>query len=263
MKRNGFLKRGFALVVAAGALVIAPTPPAAAAQARPAAFAEAGAVWMRVREDAAALDRALAAGRSAEVRERASAIRDAVVTLPYKSEELPAANRKRLARHVETVAEVARRLDRNGAAGQIRQARAEQARLRTALGAIASVYPAGALAGGAAAVAAAAPHTVTPSAKERALFLTPGGLYTRADIEANGRQTVSQRYPDFAANHDAKPKPGQRVCPISETLANPKLRWVIGGKTYTFCCPPCVSEFVARAKKDPSSIRPPEAYVKR
>ena len=46
------------------------------------------------------------------------------------------------------------------------------------------------------------------------LFLTPGGLYTDADIKANGRKTVAQKYPDFMAQHDAKPKPGDRVCPI-------------------------------------------------
>lgn len=105
--------------------------------------------------------------------------------------------------------------------------------------------------------------TPPPTSKERALFLTPGGAYTRADVRANGNQTVSQKYPDFVAAHDAKPKPGQRVCPITDTKANPKLTWVVGGKTYAFCCPPCVTEFVKKAKADPKSIKAPEAYVKR
>ncbi len=60
------------------------------------------------------------------------------------------------------------------------------------------------------------------------------------------------------AQHDARPKPGERVCPVTDTKANPKLTWVVGGKTYQFCCPPCITEFVAKAKKDPTSIKPPK-----
>jgi YHS domain-containing protein len=98
---------------------------------------------------------------------------------------------------------------------------------------------------------------------ERDVFLTPGGLYTKADIKANGNKTVSQKYPDFMAEHDMKPKKGQRVCPITNTVANPKLSWVVGGKTYQFCCPPCVTEFVKKAKTNPKAIKAPEAYVKK
>jgi multiple sugar transport system substrate-binding protein len=39
------------------------------------------------------------------------------------------------------------------------------------------------------------------------------------------------------------------ICPISKTKAAPKFSWVVGGKTYQFCCPPCVDEFVQTAKK--------------
>ena len=105
----------------------------------------------------------------------------------------------------------------------------------------------------------------TPKARDAqsVLFLTPGGLYTDADIKANGRKTVAQKYPDFMAQHDAKPKPGDRVCPITDTKANPKLTWVVGGKTYPFCCPPCVVEFVKKAKTNPASIKDPNDYVKK
>jgi YHS domain-containing protein len=65
------------------------------------------------------------------------------------------------------------------------------------------------------------------------------------------------------AEHDAKPKKGQRVCPITDTVANPKLSWVVGGKTYQFCCPPCVTEFVKKAKTNPKAIKAPEDYVKK
>ena len=97
----------------------------------------------------------------------------------------------------------------------------------------------------------------------RVLFLMPGGRYTKADIKANGNKTVSEKYPGFMAAHDAKPRPGDRVCPITDTKANPKLTWVVGGRTYQFCCPPCVVEFVRKAKTDPKSIKAPDAYVKR
>lgn len=94
------------------------------------------------------------------------------------------------------------------------------------------------------------------------LFLTPGGRYTAADIEANGRLTAQQKFKGFRAKHEVKTKPGDRLCPISETKANPQCAWIIGGKTYEFCCPPCVEEFVRMAKESPDAIKEPEDYVK-
>ena len=44
------------------------------------------------------------------------------------------------------------------------------------------------------------------------------------------------------------------------TKANPKFPWIIDGKTYEFCCPPCVQEFVALAKEKPGEIKDPESY---
>lgn len=96
---------------------------------------------------------------------------------------------------------------------------------------------------------------------EVALFLTPGGLYTDADIEANGRMTGSQKFKGLRAKHDVKPQPGDKLCPISMTKANPQFSWVIGGKTYEFCCPPCVEEFLSQAKAG-EEIGEPEDYVK-
>ena len=43
---------------------------------------------------------------------------------------------------------------------------------------------------------------------ERELYLTPGGIYTQADIEANGNLTASQKFKGFMAKHDMHPKPG-------------------------------------------------------
>lgn len=97
--------------------------------------------------------------------------------------------------------------------------------------------------------------------EEDRLYLTPGGKYTEADIAANGRRTASARFAGFRAAHDPHPTPGDRVCPITDTRANPACSWVVGGETYFFCCPPCVDEFVKRAKEEPGTIRAPGDYV--
>jgi YHS domain-containing protein len=97
---------------------------------------------------------------------------------------------------------------------------------------------------------------------ERKLYLTPGGLYTEADIKANGSITASEKFKGVMASHDLQPKPGDPICPITLTLANPRFTWIVGGKAYTFCCPPCVDEFVQRAKEHPEQIKEPEEYVK-
>lgn len=96
---------------------------------------------------------------------------------------------------------------------------------------------------------------------ERDLYLTPGGKYTEADIEANGRHTASEKFAGFRAEHDPSPAPGSRLCPITQTKANPACSWIIGGKTYEFCCPPCVDEFVRAAKESPELIKDPSDYV--
>jgi YHS domain-containing protein len=98
---------------------------------------------------------------------------------------------------------------------------------------------------------------------ERKLYLTAGGKYTEADIRANGNVTPSERFKGLKAEHDLKPKAGDKVCPITDTKANPKFSWVVGGKTYEFCCPPCVDEFVQTAKDKPTEVKDPEEYRKK
>jgi hypothetical protein len=105
--------------------------------------------------------------------------------------------------------------------------------------------------------------TKTELDEERQLYLTPGGLYTAEDIKANGNMTGSEKFKNFKANHDIKPKAGDKICPITLTKANPECSWIIGGKKYEFCCPPCVDEFVKLAKEDPKAIKAPEEYVKK
>jgi hypothetical protein len=98
--------------------------------------------------------------------------------------------------------------------------------------------------------------------EERALHLVAGGRYTTADIEANGRTVPSLKYRGFQARHDIAPQPGDRLCPVTHTKANPACTWTVGGRVYQFCCPPCIDEFVRQAKEQPDRLVPPEAYVK-
>jgi len=107
------------------------------------------------------------------------------------------------------------------------------------------------------------PVEAKPADAQTALFLEPGGSYTEADIKANGTLTVEQKYKNFKANHDLKPAVGAKICPITLTKANSELTWIIGGKKYEFCCPPCVEEFVELAKTTPAEIKDPSAYIKK
>eukprot|EP00456_Euglypha_rotunda_P073951 TRINITY_DN674_c0_g1_i1.p1 TRINITY_DN674_c0_g1~~TRINITY_DN674_c0_g1_i1.p1 ORF type:complete len:293 (-),score=59.00 TRINITY_DN674_c0_g1_i1:880-1758(-) len=99
--------------------------------------------------------------------------------------------------------------------------------------------------------------------EERQLYLTPGGKYTEEDIKANGSVTATAKFKGLKSSHDMFPKPGDKICPVTKTKANPIFTWVVGGKTYEFCCPPCVDEFVKTAKATPDEIQQPADYVKR
>jgi len=101
-----------------------------------------------------------------------------------------------------------------------------------------------------------------PDDEERKLYLTAGGKYTEADIKANGNVTASQKFKGVASSHDMFPKKGDRICPITLTKANPNFTWIIDGKPYQFCCPPCVDEFVKLAKEQPDEIKDPDSYIK-
>jgi YHS domain-containing protein len=104
------------------------------------------------------------------------------------------------------------------------------------------------------------PDKVVDSTEEE-LYLTADGLYTMADIVANGNQTASQKFKSFRAKHDFDPKPGDAICPITRTKANPACSWIIGGNEYYFCCPPCIDEFLMIAKSDDPTVQPPSYYV--
>lgn len=99
--------------------------------------------------------------------------------------------------------------------------------------------------------------------EEKELYLQPGGRYTAADVVANGSVTASQKFKGFRAKHDMNPKAGDLICPITETKANPNCSWVVDGKKYEFCCPPCVDEFVKMAKAATEALPEPDSYVKK
>ena len=101
-----------------------------------------------------------------------------------------------------------------------------------------------------------------PAAEELSLYLTPKGKYTAADIEANGGVTASQKFKGILSKHNMMPKSGDRICPGTQTKANSAFTWIVDGKPYQFCCPPCVDEFVKMAKETPEQIQLPESYVK-
>lgn len=101
------------------------------------------------------------------------------------------------------------------------------------------------------------------SAAEKELYLIAGGHYTTADIEANGKVVASQKFKGIKSDHNMNPEPGDIVCPISGTKANPKFSWVIGGKTYQFCCPPCLDEFLTKAKTSTDPLPEPDSFIKK
>jgi len=93
------------------------------------------------------------------------------------------------------------------------------------------------------------------------LFLTPGGIYTTADIEANGKTTPSVKYKDISWPHADDLRKGDTVCPVTTNKADPRCNWIVNGKKYEFCCTPCLDKFVKWAKQDPKKIKKPEEYV--
>ncbi|WP_166825814.1 hypothetical protein [Thalassoroseus pseudoceratinae] len=96
----------------------------------------------------------------------------------------------------------------------------------------------------------------------RDLYLSPAGKYTWEDIRRNGHTTASQKYRSFKPKHDPRPKPGDTICPVTQTKANPDCTWVINRDVYQFCCPPCIDEYVRLAKEHPEQLQAPETFIK-
>jgi hypothetical protein len=99
------------------------------------------------------------------------------------------------------------------------------------------------------------------SAKERELYLTPGGIYTADDVQANGQTVPSIKFAGVSWPHDDDLRAGDKLCPVTSNKADARCSWVVNGETYEFCCPPCLDKFVGWAKTRPEKIRKPQAYV--
>ena len=217
-------------------------------------FAKAGETWAYILADRKSLDEAIQTGRLPEVHDIVFSLRDSVVTLPYKSTALAAAKKAALKKRVDVIAILAERVDKYADEGDAVRMKTEYAKLLKALETIEPLYPSNTL---------PARGGKPLSAADKKLFLSPDGLYTASDIAANGNTSPYQKYADVIPMHDAKVNPGDPVCPISETKPNARLPWVIGGRTYTFCCPPCIGEFVTKAKSNPAVIKSPQEYIKK
>src|SRR5262249_14729034 len=107
------------------------------------------------------------------------------------------------------------------------------------------------------------PGLVRGSEKERQLYLQPGGIYTSADIRANGGTIPSEKFKDVSWPHDDNLKDGDKVCPVTANKADPRCSWIVNGKKYEFCCAPCLDKFVGWAKSQPQKIKEPDEYVYR
>jgi hypothetical protein len=98
---------------------------------------------------------------------------------------------------------------------------------------------------------------------ERELFLTPGGVYTKADIDANGNTIPSEKFTGIRWTHDDDLKTGDKLCPVTANKADQRCYWIVNAKQYEFCCTPCLDKFVKWAKERPEKIKDPQEYVHR
>ena len=109
----------------------------------------------------------------------------------------------------------------------------------------------------------AMPAATKPDDEARKLYQTPGGAYTAADIAANGPRLPAVKFKGIKATHNIEPAVGDRLCPVTLTKSNPAFSWMIGGKKYEVCCPPCLDELVQLAKDKPGELKAPEEYRKK
>lgn len=68
------------------------------------------------------------------------------------------------------------------------------------------------------------PAAVTGTA-EKELCCTPGGKYTQANIDANEKLPAGAKFRGLMTKHAMSPMPGDFICPVTLTKANPKVEW--------------------------------------
>jgi len=107
------------------------------------------------------------------------------------------------------------------------------------------------------------PQGVGGTPFERELYLTPGGLYSEADIKANGNTVPSQKFTGISWPHDDELKSGDRVCPVTANKADERCYWIVNARKYEFCCAPCLDKFVKWAKERPEKIKEPAEYIRK
>jgi len=133
-------------------------------------------------------------------------------------------------------------------------------------GGLLRIYAAGAAAGARATPPEAAPPEPAPVAASagelRTLYAAPSGRYTAVDIAANGTLPPSRKYEGLIARH-RHAAVGERICPVTGNRADARFAWLIDGKTYRFCCPPCIDDFVRRARAASLPLPGPGEYVQR
>jgi len=93
------------------------------------------------------------------------------------------------------------------------------------------------------------------------LFLKPGGIYTAADVKANGNTTPEVKFKGKEWAHDDDLKPGDKICPVTLRKAEAECAWTVQGQRYEFCCPPCVGKFVGWSHFEPSKVKDAKEYV--
>lgn len=109
---------------------------------------------------------------------------------------------------------------------------------------------------------AAMPKGVGGTPAERDLFLTPGGIYSAADIAANGSILPSKKFAGISWPHDDV-QAGDKICPVTANKADSRCQWIVNGKSYEFCCTPCLDKFVKWAKTQPDRIKEPTEYIQK
>lgn len=102
--------------------------------------------------------------------------------------------------------------------------------------------------------------TYKPSKTTR-LFLTPGGIYTAADIKANGNTTPEEKFKGKKWAHEDGLKPGDKICPITKNKAEADCAWIVQEQRYEFCCPPCLDKFMGWAHHEPAKVKGAHEYV--
>ena len=97
--------------------------------------------------------------------------------------------------------------------------------------------------------------------KLRELYLTPGGIYTAADIKANGNTTAAEKLKGKIWLHDDDLKVGDKICPVTKKKAEAECAWTVQGQRYQFCCQPCIDNFVIWAHNQPNKVKDAGTYV--